>query len=402
MTQLIHLVDRLYRMTMISVRLFDAEGVQVHSCGNSLENDPVILGGKYSILRDLAAKHELPVLLFEENVFLYGAMSDRIPGLIIWGPITLSKVEESSLVEYSEKNNIDNGKLTVHASTLNAMCGCMALLYSIRTGLNIDEEAILRQYDESGDSFTKNINSYIHYIMERAESGHSHMSRSAELMYFDMIRRGDVESLKSKPSTSTLDDIGRFAHKKIKFYEYMVCTSICLSCRAAIEGGVTPEAAYLMSDVFLQRLEACTSVEGMLALHTEVKFGYAQKVNEEKAKQSKNIHVEKCKAYISNNLNVPFTLEDLAKELGVNKTYLSRRFSQEEGIGIKQFARVARIHAAANMLKFSDLDIQTIATYLCFTSQSHFGSAFKEILGVTPLVYRSKESLTTISPSKQK
>lgn len=89
----------------------------------------------------------------------------------------------------------------------------------------------------------------------------------------------------------------------------MICTSIALVSRSAIEGGLPPETAYALSDIYLQRLE-------------------------------------KCKVYVSQNLNTAFTLDDLAHSININKNYLSRLFSQEEGLSIMKYAQRERIKTA--------------------------------------------------------
>jgi len=92
-------------------------------------------------------------------------------------------------------------------------------------------------------------------------------------------------------------------------------------------------------------------------------------------------------------LNKHFTVDDVANEVGVNKFYLMKRFSELEGMGIQQYAQLKRVEAAANMLKFSNEPISVIAEYMCFSSQSHFGKVFKKYKGLTPQSYRNKNKL---------
>jgi AraC-like DNA-binding protein len=63
-------------------------------------------------------------------------------------------------------------------------------------------------------------------------------------------------------------------------------------------------------------------------------------------------------------------------------------FIETEGIGIKQYILDQRLEAAKNLLLYSDADIGTIATYVGFCDQSHFGKMFKKATGMTPRQYR--------------
>ena len=83
-------------------------------------------------------------------------------------------------------------------------------------------------------------------------------------------------------------------------------------------------------------------------------------------------------------------MEELAKQIGVNRTYLSGKFSEQVGMSISQYSILIRIRAAENMLKYSEASISYIADYLCFSSQSHFGREFKKKNGISPSEYRKQ------------
>jgi YesN/AraC family two-component response regulator len=85
-----------------------------------------------------------------------------------------------------------------------------------------------------------------------------------------------------------------------------------------------------------------------------MKLYFAKQVSRLQQGRSTVSYVEKCKVYIKQNLNVPFTLDDIADSININKRYLSRKFSEEEDSTIMEYVRRKRVQAAANMLKYSD------------------------------------------------
>jgi len=182
----------------------------------------------------------------------------------------------------------------------------------------------------------------------------------------------------------------------LKQFEYMVCSSIILVSRAAIDAGLDALRSYAMSELYLQRLEVCEDEKDMLKLHFDMKLSYAKLIKQAKEMRSKSSYVEKCKVYISNHLNKSFTLDDIANEININKSYLSRQFMKEMKMGVKQYTLMKRVDAAANMLRYSDTSISDIASYFCFTSQSHFGQIFKQYKGDTPQSYREKEKVIDV------
>jgi len=69
---------------------------------------------------------------------------------------------------------------------------------------------------------------------------------------------------------------------------------------------------------------------------------------------------------------------------------LSDLFRRVEGITIQQYIRREKIRLAENLLRYSEYDVKSIAVYLAFCSQSHFGKVFKDQTGLTPMKYREK------------
>ncbi|MBR1572504.1 MAG: helix-turn-helix transcriptional regulator [Lachnospiraceae bacterium] len=75
---------------------------------------------------------------------------------------------------------------------------------------------------------------------------------------------------------------------------------------------------------------------------------------------------------------------------------LTSREAAEEGMTIRQYLIKERCIHAANLLKYSDYDLSTIAEYFCFSSQSHFGNQFKKVMGMTPKEYRTRYKNTSV------
>ena len=226
------------------------------------------------------------------------------------------------------------------------------------------------------------------YIRENREQD---IARSYEhdRMFLRRIRTGDVDAvLRHRDCEGDERPIGLTPCDSLKRAEYMLCVAVTLAAYAAIEGGLDPASAYAFSDLHLRRLEQCRNLSEIRQLHNEMELVFAQQVRLCREKRSAASYVEKCKLFIDQHLSIPFTLDDIATALGVNKSYLSRRFAQDAGMRVMEYARKKRIEAAANMLKYSDKTISSIAANFCFPTQSHFGKLFKELKGITPLKYR--------------
>lgn len=235
------------------------------------------------------------------------------------------------------------------------------------------------------------------YALEQSEYGRDHNSIEMETQVTALVREGNVEALeKIFRAGIPFDDahIGKMASKPEKQQEYACVVLLTLISRAAVDGGMNREKAYSLADVYLQRLEKCKTEEDIVALEMEAQMEFTKAVKAAKAERSRFSYIEDCKAFIDANLRRPFKVRDIAPAIGVNPSYLAARFSQIEGVTIQRYITRKRCAHAANLLRYSSYSISMISEYFCFSSQSHFGRAFKAQYSMTPKEYRNTHRIS--------
>lgn len=184
--------------------------------------------------------------------------------------------------------------------------------------------------------------------------------------------------------------IGVFSSRQLKHKEYEAVIAIALSSRSAIEGHADPYDVYALGELAYQKLSVSNTAEQYLQILQNTVTELCILVQNAKNSKTNSIHIRKTKLYIAEHLNKDFTINDLAEFINLSPSYLSALFKQQENMTLKSYILQERIRGAKNLLKFSNLDIVQIAEYLCFKTQSHFGSVFKKYTGMTPLDYRTK------------
>lgn len=75
--------------------------------------------------------------------------------------------------------------------------------------------------------------------------------------------------------------------------------------------------------------------------------------------------------------------EYLARQTGVSYSYLSRIFSQQEGITIEKYLIRLKIEKTKELLKYENLGSEEIAFRLNYSSLAHLSKQFKEVTGYT-------------------
>lgn len=110
---------------------------------------------------------------------------------------------------------------------------------------------------------------------------------------------------------------------------------------------------------------------------------------------SANDVFQKAIRYIQQNTNLHLTVSDVAEYVGFSRAYFSTAFKKELGFSVASFIVRCKLEEGKRLLCYTDKSIPLISSYLCFSSQSHFQTAFKKQFGMTPLQYRKKNTPQT-------
>jgi AraC-like DNA-binding protein len=87
-----------------------------------------------------------------------------------------------------------------------------------------------------------------------------------------------------------------------------------------------------------------------------------------------------------------WTVEDLARRVGVSRTVLAERFKHFLDIPPMQYLAQWRLRLAAHQLKSTDLPIKIVAAQTAYESEAAFCRAFKRHFGLSPSDWRMREA----------
>ena len=100
--------------------------------------------------------------------------------------------------------------------------------------------------------------------------------------------------------------------------------------------------------------------------------------------------VESAKKIIDYNFNTPISIDDIAKTLYANTTYLTKRFSKQYGYSPKEYMLKKRMEFSTTLLLTTDLSVMEISNSVGYEDQLYFSRVFKKKIGVSPLEYRKR------------
>lgn len=160
---------------------------------------------------------------------------------------------------------------------------------------------------------------------------------------------------------------------------------------AAIDGGLSPEAAYSMADRYMGSMEQNRSPLELMTMMSSMYRTYLQCVCDARRQgRSFSPEIQSCMDYIDLHPLEPLEISDLADMVGYSAYYLSRKFHRETGSSIRDYIRQRKIKQGALLLVSTQDDLGTIAERLGFCSRSHFSDTFHKIMGLSPSEYRKQ------------
>lgn len=88
----------------------------------------------------------------------------------------------------------------------------------------------------------------------------------------------------------------------------------------------------------------------------------------------------------------PWTLDSLARAVGLSRTVFSTRFSTVMGTPAMQYLSNWRLQLAARLLERPDISLAQVAADIGFGSEAAFNRAFKRQVGVPPGAWRERQN----------
>ncbi len=103
-----------------------------------------------------------------------------------------------------------------------------------------------------------------------------------------------------------------------------------------------------------------------------------------------NEYIIYAKKYINEHYKEQISIKNIADKLFIHEAYFSKLFNEQVGEGVSSYLNGVRIEKAKNLLRYSDDQLKHVSSKVGFSTQSYFNKVFKQLVGVSPLVFRKK------------
>lgn len=225
-----------------------------------------------------------------------------------------------------------------------------------------------------------------------AELPELHNTLALEQTILNFIRQGDTLRLREWIKDIPAVHGGTLAFDQVRQLKNTFIITAALASRAAIRGGMDIDDAFTLSDAYIQKCELMNTIEQITNLQYHMIFEYTQRVEKLRLVKVPSKFIADITNYVHHHLSEPFSIEEMAKALFMNRSWMAVKFKQETNMTLTDFILKEKTEEAKRLLRYTDKPITSISAYLGFSSQSHFSRTFKKYTGSLPNEYRKRHN----------
>lgn len=115
---------------------------------------------------------------------------------------------------------------------------------------------------------------------------------------------------------------------------------------------------------------------------------------EQQANRLQSFYIREAIGYVKENYQSDISVEDIARQTGLNRSYFGKLFKSVVGRSPQQYLIGYRMAKASELLKLTSLPVAEVGRAVGYPNHLHFSRAFKGAYEVSPREWRRRNALT--------
>jgi AraC-like DNA-binding protein len=164
-----------------------------------------------------------------------------------------------------------------------------------------------------------------------------------------------------------------------------------------VSGSITPKMQTALQQILncpyqgaIARMYLEGKVWELMALQLSQITDNREQQNQYFLKSADRERLERARQILSDRLDNPPSLSNLAQEIGLNECALKRGFRQLFGTTVFGYLYQQRMEYAKQLLQQRELSVSQVAKKVGYSSQSRFATAFRKKFGINPKVFMGR------------
>ena len=344
--------------------------------------------GCLSKMLNMGGKRDAPVFLSSDTGLIWGAAFEKAENVLyrchVIGPVFYSNASADSIYRGFLSKDFSSYSAAWLRSFYEAIYRVPTSQYTIFSrNLRMLHYCVTGQRIEISDVFVDDIQTLPSSAHRKPTD--RHRVYNAEKAMLEMVRLGGLNT-----SMNISDGVNVHTNDPLRHARVSTIVFCSIVCRAAIEGGISPEEAYSLGDAYIQSALDAHTIDETSTICMSMYDDFVRRVHRTRENPKYSEPIQRCCNYIEMNLNRNIHAQELADMIGYSVTYFIRRFREETGFGISDYVKAARIERAKILLETSENSVQEISEKLGFTTRNYFTRCFREVTGRTPVEYRNQ------------
>ncbi|MBQ8979825.1 MAG: AraC family transcriptional regulator, partial [Oscillospiraceae bacterium] len=130
-----------------------------------------------------------------------------------------------------------------------------------------------------------------------------HAPIEKELAFYDYVKSGDEENVRRTMTPLGSGDVGKLSDDPLRNLRYHLIITIALITRFCVDGGMEPEKAYTLSDIYINRADKAADADALHRIHGEAIMSFTRKMRSVRKEKICSKPVIMCMDYIYDHLH---------------------------------------------------------------------------------------------------
>ncbi|WP_093455667.1 helix-turn-helix domain-containing protein [Flavivirga aquatica] len=248
----------------------------------------------------------------------------------------------------------------------------------------IEGEQIIKIDGISKDFVYESQESYLVYVSNAIGSINYHKRKRLK----EVKIRMDMSFIKKHRLHEAYDILNKYAVHGLR-NDIIKPLPLCIKTQDILSEIIIDKKKGLLKRLFLE-----SKTLELITLKLDTKSSSKQETTNQTDNLVKKLY--KTQHLISSDLTIQYSIQQLARQIGLNDFLLKKEFKRVFDKTIFEYATELRMKKAKQLLHHSNKPIYEISELVGYKNATHFTAAFKKIEGLTPKIYRNTKSYEKI------